>query len=220
LLALGIAVGAWSAHADDNPDRRALQLQRSALDAQLARDIEVCERRFAVNACLDEVRARHSAGISPLTARLEALDAHERIERAAAQRERVAERQREFEAEEGRRRTQQLKAPISPVAASAGSAGSAADVGASGPPRTPRAPDPELRALQVRKQLAAAAQTAQKNRDQLAARQHQQQLRVQDQQQRADARARSGKKPGAALPLPTQAEVAAAVASAASASRP
>jgi len=217
MLALGIVGSALSAHADGDIDRRALQHQRSALDAQLARDVGVCETRFAVNACLDEVRARHSAAVSPLTARLEALEAGERIGRAAAQRVRVAERQREFEVEDSRRRAEALKATGQP---DPDIAASAVEAAASNPPRRPQAANPEERAKQLRRQAAAAAQTAQKNRSQLAARQYQQQLRVQDQQQRAEARARSGKKPVAALPLPTQAEVAAAVASAGSAPRP
>ncbi len=233
LIALGIAACALTAQADDDADRRTLQLQRGALDAQLARDTEVCEARFAVNACLDELRARHSAALSPLIAKLEAMDARERIERAAAQRVRVAERQREFAAEEGRRRTEALKAPVAAVAAVADVSAAVAspavvaipvNSAASNPPRTPRAADPEVRAKLLRKQAAADAQTARANRDQLVARQYQQQLRVQAQQQRAEARARSGKKPGVALPLPTQAEVAAvvaaAVASASSAPRP
>ena len=207
IFALGVVAFAEAARADNDADRRALLQQRSAFDAQLARDTEVCEARFAVNACVDEVRARHSAAISPLTAKLEALNARERTERAAAQKERVAERQREFAAEEGRRRTEALKAPH---------AASPAELAASTPPRAPLAADPEVRAKRLRTQAAADAQTAQNNRDQLAARQHQQQLREQAQQQRAEARARSGKKPGVALPLPTPAEVAAAVASAAS----
>ena len=207
IFALGVVAFAEVARADNDADRRALLQQRSAFDAQLARDIKVCEARFAVNACVDEVRARHSAAISPLTAKLEALNARERTERAAAQKERVAERQREFAAEEGRRRTEALKAPQT---------ASPAELTASTPPRTPHAADPEVRAKRLRKQAAVDAQTAQDNRNQLAARQHQQQLREQAQQQRAEARARSGKKPGVALPLPTPAEVAAAVASAAS----
>lgn len=226
LLAFGIAACALTARADDDADRRDLQQQRSALDAQLASQTEVCEARFAVNACLDEVRSRHSAAISPLIAKLEALDARERIERATAQRLRVAERQREFAAEEGRRRTEGLKAPVAARAApaadaaTAAAAASPADSASSNLPRTPRAADPEARARLLRKQAAADALTAQNNRDQLAARQQQQRLREQAQQQRAEARARSGKQPGVALPLPTPAEVAAAVASAASAPRP
>jgi len=233
MFAFSVATcGLTSAHANDDVDRRTLQQQRSALDAQMARDGEVCEARFAVNACLDEARARHRAATSPLTARLNALDARERIERAAAQQERVAERQREFAAEEGRRRTQALKAPdhsavpIVPIAPIVPKApieaidASAADSADSNPSRTLRAADPQARSKLLRKQAAADAQTAQNNRDQLAARQRQQRVREQAQQQREEARARSGKKPGVALPLPTQAEVAAAVASAASAPRP
>ena len=211
MLVLGIAASVFTAHADDDADRRALQQQRLALDAQLTRDIEVCEGRFAVNACLDEARVRHSAAISPLTAKLDALDTRERFDRAAAQQERVAARQREFAADEGRRRTELLQAPV---------AASPAGASASNLPRGPRAADPEVRAKLLRKQAVVDAQTAQNNREQLAQRLRQQQLREQSRQQRIEARARSGKKPGLALPLPTAAEVAAAVASAASAPRP
>lgn len=210
LLVLGIAASMLSAHADDAAERRALIQQRTALDAQLARDTEACESRFAINACLDALRIRHNAAISPLTAKLEALDTRERLERAAAQKERVAARQREFEVEEGRRRTEALKAPVAarPVDATASQAA-----------RAPRTADPQARAERLQKQAVVNAKVAQSNRDQLAERQRQQQLREQAQQQRAEARARSGKKPGVALPLPTAAEVAAAVASAGSAAR-
>ena len=220
MLVLGIALCALPVQADDDAERLALQQQRGALDAQLARDSEICETRFAVNACLDKLRTRHSAAISPLVAKLEAIDARERIARAVAQKVRVAERQREFAAEQSRRRTEASTAPVAAHAAKAAKAVSPVEGAASNPPRTPRAADPEVRAKLLRKQAAADAQTAQNNRDQLAARQRQQQLREQAQQQRAEARARSGKKPGVALPLPTQAEVAAAVASAAAMPRP
>lgn len=210
LMALGIAASAINVRADEGAERGALLQQRTALDAQLARDIQVCEARFAVNACLEGLRVRHNAAISPLTEKLDAIDARERVERAAEQKARVAERQREFAADEGRRLTDALKAPV---------AAKPAETAASTTPRTPRAVDPEVRAVRLQKQALANARTAQNNRDQLAERQRQQQLREQAQQQRAEARARSGKKPGVALPLPTAAEVAAAVASARSAPR-
>ena len=191
----------------EQDERARLQQQRAEIEARHASESQACEGRFAVNDCLDEARARRSAGLKPIAAREQALDAQARQARALAQRERVAERQRAFSADEGRRLSQSLLAPP----ASANSA-------MLPPPRTPRAAS-QAHAEAQQLQLLKSEREAQRQRERLTERQRQlreHRAEVERRQQQAAAR---GKKTAAPLPVPTAAQIAAA-ASAASGVRP
>jgi colicin import membrane protein len=76
-------------------ERAAIQAERERLEAQFAAERAHCAARFAVNACLDDVRERRRAALEGPRARELALDDAERRRRAAVRRETLAQRQRE-----------------------------------------------------------------------------------------------------------------------------
>jgi len=101
LPALALAgLGAGAAEPGDGEaariarERAAIQAERDRLDAQFAAEQARCAERFAVTACLDEVRERRRAAMEGPRARALALDDAERRNRAAARREAVAQKQR------------------------------------------------------------------------------------------------------------------------------
>jgi hypothetical protein len=75
-------------------ERVAIQSERDRLEAQFAAEQARCAERFAVTACLDDVRDRRRAALEAPRARALALDDADRKARAAARREAVAQKQR------------------------------------------------------------------------------------------------------------------------------
>lgn len=195
LLLTSAALPAF-AQLDQSAERERLRAQRAEIEARFALEREGCEQRFAVNACVDEAKQRRSAGLHPLQRREIELDAAQRKARAAAQQERVAERNREAASEEGRKRTEVLLAPPRQPAAQAA-------------PRPPRAA-PEAHAEAYKAQVAKAERDAKHNRERLAERQREQKAHLLALEERQRRRAADGKKPAAPLPPPAKASAASA----------
>jgi colicin import membrane protein len=190
LLALSFAAGV------------AAQDDRAAIEARFKAANEICAQRFFVNACLDEAKARRNADLKPLQEREALMDANARRARADAQRERVAEREREFAAVEGRHRTAELLATPKPAAPAA-------------PGDKPKAASaPNALSLDASRQAkqTQAHEAAQRRQVQKADYQSEQLARQKAAEQRQTVRDEklAGKKPPAALPLPSAAEIEAA----------
>jgi len=105
-------------------ERQSLAQHRHDIDAQLERALRACTQRFDVTVCSQQARFEHAAALKPVQQREEALQTAERRERAAAQREAVAQRQREFASEDARRKTKSLL--TEPRASSSAAAGASA----------------------------------------------------------------------------------------------
>ncbi len=196
--------------ADSSPERRQLQQQRRAVEAHFAQQSQVCRQQFQVNSCMAGIRAERLAALKPIQSREQVLDEEDRRARSAAQAQRVTERQREFEAEEGRRRTEALQAkPPTPRSGPDGKPG---------PLTAPHAPpvDPEAHARDITRQQQEAALAAAQGKEQMQRRQrvvlqHQQDFqRLQDQHEAAPGRKPAGKP----LPIPSPADIAKAGAAA------
>ena len=91
--------------------RAEVAAQRAAIEGQFTRDAAECEKRFSVAACLDELRQRRNDALAPLVRREHELAAEERRERAAAQVQRVRERELAAAQDEGQRRERIVMAP-------------------------------------------------------------------------------------------------------------
>jgi len=196
VLIPGLLLVAMTQVAADSADERLrLSQQRADIEARFAQESQACLDRFLVNACLEAARVRRVTGLKPLQTREDVLDAAERRERAQAQRDRVAQKELEFAAEELRRSTAAQARP----AASAASTAATAQPG----PRTPRA-SPQTHGQAVQAELALAEREAQRRREQAAARQ----LEQQKLQKRQVQSAKDGKPPAPPLPVPTAAAVA------------
>ena len=94
-------------------ERERIQAERERLEAQFAAEQARCSERFAVTACVDDVRQRRRAALAVPKAQALALDDAERRERAAARRQAVLDKQR---------RAAEMPAPASTVAAPASGA--------------------------------------------------------------------------------------------------
>lgn len=184
------------AQLDQGAEREQLRAQRAEIEARFAQERDGCERRFAVNACVDDAKQRRSAALRPLQRREIELDAAQRKARAAAQQERVAERNREAASEEGRKRTEVLLAPPRQPASQAA-------------PRPPRAA-PEAHAESYKAQVEKSEQDAKRNRERMAERQRAQREHLKALEDRQRRRVAEGKRPAAPLPPPTKASAASA----------
>lgn len=115
LLLLAVASAA-SAPAGQPATRAELAAQRAALEQRFAHEDAECQRRFAVSACLDEVRQRRHDALAPLIRREHELAAEERREHAATQAQRVRERGLAASSEGGLRRERVIPAaPSTPA---------------------------------------------------------------------------------------------------------
>ena len=177
------------AQLDQSAEREQLRAQRAEIETRFAQERDGCEQRFAVNACVDEAKGRRSAALRPLQRREIELDAAQRKARAAAQQERVAERNREAASEEGRKRTEVLLAPPRQAASQAA-------------PRPPRAA-PKAHAESYEAQVEKAEHDAKRNRERMAERQREQRDHLKALEERQRRRAAEGKKPAAPLPPPS-----------------
>jgi colicin import membrane protein len=195
-----------AAASDERAELLRLTAARTVIAQQFKADSEQCQRRFFVNACLDEAKSKRSAALRPLEAREAVLDANQRRARAEAQRERATQREREFAEAEGRQRTAQLLAaqvPARPLAAKAEAA--SGSVGT-----LPAKQQTMQRSQQIK---AGKAQDEAKHRElQKANYQSDQALRQQEAERRrlANEAKLKGKKAPLALPIPSSAEIEAA----------
>ena len=76
-------------------ERAEIQAERNRLEAQFDAEKADCAGRFAVTACLDDVRERRRAALEGPRMRALALDDAERLRRAAARRDALARKQRD-----------------------------------------------------------------------------------------------------------------------------
>ena len=86
------------AAADDVPtrievERERLQAERTAIEEAHDARMRECWQRFAVNACLREVRRSRHAALDPIRAQELALNAQERAWRTRQREERLQEKQ-------------------------------------------------------------------------------------------------------------------------------
>lgn len=201
-FALSLLLTSLGVTAAEPTEQQQLRAQRAEIEATLLRESLVCEQRFAVNACLDEARAKRIAALKPLQVQENLLDARLRAERLQAQRERVEARQREAAADEGRKQTEMIRQADLPASAPA----------ALPALRTPRAASAAHETV-ARVQQAEAAVAAKKRSEQTAERQQQRTAHQADVNKRAAERRVSGKKLAAPLPLPIYPPISASSAS-------
>ena len=186
-LAFGVAAWLLSAAAcaaDLTPElrteRQRIAAERKRLEAVFADEEARCQSRFAVTACLDDVRQRRRAALDLTRSRELAIDDTERRQRATARREAVEEKQRRAAA----RTVAEPAASAEPAAALPAPAPAPASAPAAREPQAP--PSTELA-----RQRAAAA--------------HERQQKLRATQQRVEARqaerARQ-QRPAAPLPVP------------------
>lgn len=156
--------------------------QRAAIEQRFTREQAECEQRFAVAACLDDVRQRRHDALVPLVRREHELAAEERRQRAVAQTQRVREREQLATQDESQRRERLIPAaPSTP------------------PSHSMRARNPE-QAAQAQQQAAQKAEAeAAARREQARERELRQQQRVADHEAR---QARRTRPPAAPLPMP------------------
>ncbi|WP_144006951.1 hypothetical protein [Pelomonas sp. KK5] len=208
-LLLLMLFNALEAHAAAD-ERGELLRQRRAVESRYQAESQACQQRFLVNDCVQTARLERNAALRPLDQRLQQLDVQERQQRAREHDQRVADRQREFAAEEGRRRTEALRQP--PSAADGRPAETL--------PARSLPVDPEIHARAITRQADDAAAAAAREREQASRRQRLVLQHQQDAQRRqAEREAKqqsSGRPPAKPLPLPSAAEIAATAASAAS----
>jgi len=192
LLTLLIAAPAFAGERED------LVAQRAAIESRFSAESQDCARRFAVNACMDDARARRSAALKPVVQREQQLEAQDRRARAEEQARRVQQRQQEAAAAEAERLVVPIKAseprPLKPETK----------------PHT--VGDPAERIMGQQSREIAAERQAENNRVQQAKRQQQLLLRRKDAQRNAEKA-----KGAASLPVPSAAEIARLKAPAASA---
>jgi hypothetical protein len=176
-------------------ERERIQAERDRLEALFAAEQARCSERFAVTACVDDVRQRRRAALAAPTAQALALDDAERRERAAARRQAVQDKQR---------RAAETPAPTLPLAATGVSAAApavppvTASSAAAQAVAAPRAPD-------------AAASAAARQRA-AASRQRQQDIKAgQARIEAREAARKQGGKAAAPLSVPAPARAASAL---------
>ncbi len=81
-------------HAADK-ERARIMAERKALAERYVAEEKACTNRFAVTACVDDVRARRREALAPLRERELQLDEAERRQRAQERRQAIAQREAE-----------------------------------------------------------------------------------------------------------------------------
>lgn len=134
-------------------ERTRIAAERQALLERFAQEERECQQRFAVTACLDDVRSRRRAALAPLRARELQLDDAERQQRAADRRVAIEAKQKAQAARPPPTPAPEVRLrPPPPVPASSAAAASA--------PRH-KTDDAQARAAQA----AERAQAAQRRRE-------------------------------------------------------
>lgn len=185
-LLILLAAAAASAPLSQPATRAEVAAQRAAVEEHFAREKTECEQRFAVSDCLEALRKRRQDALAPLVRHEHELAAEERRDRAAAQVQRVKERELAAAQDEGQRR-QRMVAASPPV-----------------PPATPaphavKARNPETVERERAQALGKSEAEAAQRRERAQAREEAMQQRIAEH----EARQKKRSKPVAApLPLP------------------
>lgn len=185
-LSVLLLAAAASAPLTQPATRAEVAEQRAAIEQRFAREKSECEQRFAVSPCLEDLRKRRELALAPLIRHEHELDAEDRRTRAAAQVQRVKERELAAAQDEGQRRERLLTAP--PPSAPA--------MPASHPVRA-RNPEDAERARQ--RAIAQAEREAGQRRERAEERQERMRRRIADHAAKEKARTKSLAAP---LPLP------------------
>jgi colicin import membrane protein len=94
-LAMACTTSLWAQTGEANAAQRAaLQAERERIEAQFKAQELACRERFAVTACIEDVKQKRREALAGPRAQALALDDIERKERAETRREAVRERQR------------------------------------------------------------------------------------------------------------------------------
>jgi len=182
--------------------RRLKQSQRQ-LESNYLVGVADCQRKFAVNDCIEQLRLQHQAQLRPLKQREDEIEAQLRRARAQAQRERVLQRQQEFASEETERHSQALLRPEAPTVPPAAASAAVRKLGKASPGA----------GAQLKQQQAE--QTAKRHASQRAEQERILQAHQRDVKQRQEQRKKALAPP---LPVPSAAEIAALRAASAPAS--
>jgi colicin import membrane protein len=186
-LALGLVAALPPAQADEA--RQRLVAERAALQQRFAAEERACADRFAVTACIDEVRSRQRAALAPLREQELRIDEVERQRRADERRAAVAQKQAEL-----------ARRPVPPVAPELRLREPAA--AASGPQAAPAGAEPPRKAAGPSRD--AAAEAAQRARSLQEARERAEAAEARIRERRArqkEALAAKGRQPDS-LPRP------------------
>ncbi len=92
VLAVALALAGPLAQADET--RARLVQQQRDVNTQFAQEERACAQRFAVSACIDDVRGRRRAALAPLREQELRIDDAERRQRAAARQASIEAKQR------------------------------------------------------------------------------------------------------------------------------
>ncbi|MBL8305621.1 MAG: hypothetical protein JNM33_02925 [Rubrivivax sp.] len=163
-------------------ERQRIAVERKRLEAAFAEEEARCQGRFAVTACVDDVRQRRRAALESPRARELEIDDIERRQRAAERREAIDEKQR--------RAAERPVMPSSPAASA----------------RPPVAPTPAASVPRAVREPPSADEARQRAID---ARQRQDEFRARQQRIEARQAQRAGRGQRAA-PLPVPASAAGA----------
>jgi hypothetical protein len=181
-----ILLAAAAASAPPPPATRAeVAAQRVAVEQRFARESADCEQRFAVSPCLEDLRKRRQEALAPLIRHEHRLAAEERLARAAAQTQRVKERELAAVQEQGQRGQRLVAQPTPAPPASSAS------------PST-RARDPEVAERERRQAVLKAEAEAAQRRERAQERERRMRQRIAEN----EARQKSRGQPAAPLPLP------------------
>ncbi|MDP2005874.1 MAG: hypothetical protein Q8K45_09375 [Rubrivivax sp.] len=171
-------------------ERAAILVERERLEAQFAEEQARCASRFAVTACLEDVRERRRAALEGPRARALAMDDAERRRRAVERREALAKRQHEAA----------LRPPPAVLPAAPGSASASQPPLPAEPDAAPTSggavPTPRAAAASAAAETAALKRAAATRRREAALRAERERIEA-----RQVERARRGK-PSAPLPVP------------------
>ena len=110
LLAL-LALGANTATAADAPAGEARAARRAQIERRYQAEVEACQTRFAVNACVQEARAARQQALQPLQDEEIAESQSEREQRAVQSRHRLRQKAQDQALLEAQRRSAALMAP-------------------------------------------------------------------------------------------------------------
>lgn len=193
--------------------------QRAELEVRFKAESLLCEQRFAINDCLNRVRAERSLALKPIVTREQEIDKLERRARAEAQRQRVIEREQEAARLEAQRRTSELLAAQREAlrrSEQADAAPSNAEVGVAKPRPSVQELEQAQRAKKLRADQDAERRLAQRQAFERQQAAHQREAQQRTAQREAESK---GKKAAATLPIPSAAEIAAASQTAASAGK-
>ncbi len=185
--------------------RAELDAKRAAVQKAYDEKIKECRTRFVVTGCLEEAHAWRIEALRPIQAQEIEVNALERRQRAAAQRERVMAKDQE--AREGREARDGTSGHSAPAVKASARAASAAVLP---PSRQPRA-NPESHQKQLEREQQAAERKAAERRQAAAVRAAKQQELQRSAKAQADKRAAKPadpKKPAPAhLPTPAASDI-------------